>query len=399
MTIIRRRSYIKQKRPKLPSGYRRLKKEARSGLQGELNDAIDHLHASVNAIAAKFKRSKAWVRTQLFGGGKSVRFVRRQLKIRLYDAYVHVRSKELNADREVGDKLDIHEIKRKISLERPSYKNRPRSDQESWLEEYKADKAAAAREPRVNRKGEQQDAASTLKRVSNELDTLRTRTGVRSVVIAVRPEVLFTMDPFVFCDKHTEDFFNLALKMPPEQVARLLELSTINGLTSLVAPPPKNAGDLRKELRMRIQALLDAAVQSRFPDGGAPHVQMNYDSYDYEIVKLHRVRLVGWTFNNGKLINPGKLPMDDARELYERLVQKKVYFEVVPETEEINVERTKRVPRSDINKKRKKKSRTADGDASAGKALAQRKTARKSKATVSSSSSSPSPSASEDEAD
>ncbi|EJD45905.1 hypothetical protein AURDEDRAFT_164965 [Auricularia subglabra TFB-10046 SS5] len=151
--MLRRRAFVhKQKRPKLPSGYRRLKKEARRGLQADLDDTIAELHRRVREIAEKYGRSKRWVQTHLFGGGKSSRFVRREVKTRLYDVYVHIKSKELNKDREVGDKYSLREIKAKIAKERPSYKNRPRAEQEHWLAEYKADKAAAAREPRVNRK-------------------------------------------------------------------------------------------------------------------------------------------------------------------------------------------------------------------------------------------------------
>ncbi|EJD47610.1 hypothetical protein AURDEDRAFT_163482 [Auricularia subglabra TFB-10046 SS5] len=170
--MTRRRTYVhKQRRPKLPPGLRRLRKEACAGLQAELDETIGQLHQRVREIAEKYKKSVAWVRTHLFGGGKSARFVRRELKIRLYDVYVHIKTKQLNADREVGDKYSLPEIKAKIAKERPYYKNRPREDHEAWIAEYKADKEAKAREPRVNRKGEQQDAAATLKRVSTDLDT------------------------------------------------------------------------------------------------------------------------------------------------------------------------------------------------------------------------------------
>ncbi|EJD33724.1 hypothetical protein AURDEDRAFT_177199 [Auricularia subglabra TFB-10046 SS5] len=359
--MTRRRTYVhKQRRPKLPPGLRRLRKEACAGLQAELDETIGELHRRVREIAEKYKKSVAWVRTHLFGGGKSARFVRRELKIRLYDVYVHIKTKELNGDRAVGDKYSLPEIKAKIAKERPNYKNRPREDQEAWIAEYKADKEAKAREPRVNRKGEQQDAAATLKRVSTDLDTLRTRTGVRSVVIAVRPEVLFTMDPFVFCDKHTEEFFSLTLNKTPEQVARLLELSTIHGLGSLARPMPKNAGETRKDTRMRIQQGLDAIITLRYPNEDAPHVQMNYESYDYDIVFKHRVRLVGWTFNNGRFLNPGKLPMDDVHALHDGLLKKSIYWELVPESEVVTAEKRKRPERSDAGEKRtKKKARTA----------------------------------------
>ncbi|EJD44436.1 hypothetical protein AURDEDRAFT_166525 [Auricularia subglabra TFB-10046 SS5] len=360
--LSRRRTFVHQKRkPKLPSGYRRLRKEARSELQAELDQTIGQLHTQVREIAAKYNRSVAWVRAQLFGGSKSARFVRRERKIRLYDAYVHIKSKELNKDREVGDKYDVHEIKAKIAKERPNYKSRPRAEQEEWLKEYKADKAAAARQPRVNRKAEQQDASSTLKRVSTDLDTLRTRTGVRSFLIAVRPEVLFSMDPWVFCDKHTEEFFSMVLNKTPEQLARLLESATINGLNSLAAPPPRNAGELKKDTRERIQRGLDVILEERYPNAEETHVRMNYEQYESEIVARHQVQLIGWTFNDGIVTNPSKLGKTDRRALHAGLVSKSVYWQLVPgtetemETATVTGKKRKRDPRSGANKKPKKK--------------------------------------------
>ncbi|EJD44352.1 hypothetical protein AURDEDRAFT_166731 [Auricularia subglabra TFB-10046 SS5] len=396
--MLRRRAFVRQqKRPKRPSGYSRLKKQARAGLQADLDETIGQLHARVRELAEKYGRSKRWIQTHLFGGSKSSRFVRRELKTRLYDVYVHIKSKELNKDREIGDKYQLDEIKAKIAKERPSYKNRPHSEQEAWIAEYKADKAAAAREPRVNRKAEQQDAASTLKRVSNDLDTLRTRTGVRSFLIAVRPEVLFAMDPFVFCDDQTEGFISLAANKTPEQLARLMESATINGLQSLAAPPPKNAGELKKDTRVRMQRGLDAIIEERYPDTDVPHVQMNYFRYETEIVARHRVRIVGWTFNNGTVINPGQLAKDDGRALHAALVKGTVYWELVPETETdteteaVTGAKRKRGPGSGANKKPAKKARAGTGG---GAAAASKKRAQDDE-DASTSSRAPSPSSSE----
>ena len=58
---------------------------------------------------------------------------------------------------------------------------------------------------------------------------------------------------------------------------------------------------------------------------------MNYESYDAEIVVKHRVRLVGWVFNEGRITNPGNLSMDDARGLFEGLIKRTVSWELVPD--------------------------------------------------------------------
>lgn len=41
-------------------------------------------------------RSVRWVKSIVFGGSKSARFVRRKNETRLYDAYVHIKAKEMN---------------------------------------------------------------------------------------------------------------------------------------------------------------------------------------------------------------------------------------------------------------------------------------------------------------
>lgn len=75
----------------------------------------------------------------------------------------------VHADLPMGDKFSLAEIKEKVSSERPNYKNRPAEQKAIWMAEYEADKAAAKREKRVNRKGEQLDASNALKRVSTEV--------------------------------------------------------------------------------------------------------------------------------------------------------------------------------------------------------------------------------------
>ncbi|KZV93300.1 hypothetical protein EXIGLDRAFT_768196 [Exidia glandulosa HHB12029] len=356
----RRPQTAPKRRARLPIDRRRLQKKARIGLHAALDDVADHVQKRVSEISKEFGRSKAWVRAHLYGGSKSARFMRRVKKIRLYDAYVHWKSKEMNKDPPDGVPYKLAEIKAKIQRERPNYKVRPVADQQVWLDAYKAHKEATARDKRVNRKGEQQDATSSLKGVSNDLDTLKARTGVVSMVIAVRPEVLFTMEPWVHCDNNTEKFCNVALGKTPDQIARLLEMWTVHGPSGLISDAPKNADEMKSACRRLISSKLDDIIALRYKGGVPPTVKMNYDSYDDAILVPHRVRLLGWTFNGGKFKNPGKLAMVEVRALYNGLIDQSVRWELVPEPGEgeddvipITTEKRSRKTRSDKNKKRK----------------------------------------------
>ncbi|KZV92757.1 hypothetical protein EXIGLDRAFT_768677 [Exidia glandulosa HHB12029] len=321
----RRWSVRPLRRAKLPPGYRRLKKDLARDLHAELDRIVLALRADVARIAKEFNRSEAWVRSQLFGGSKSARFLRAVRKTRLYDAYVHFRAKELNADRPEGEKLKLPEIKETISRERRNYKNRPAEEQARWMAEYEAHKESQARDKRINRKGEQLDAASSLKRASVELETLATRTGVRALLIAVRSDILFTMGPYVFCDDSVEKFLGVALGKTPDQIARAMEMWSIHGPSGLAAAP-SNAAELKNEVSSLVQAKLDDIAAQRYPVN-TPNIKMNYKSYESAIVARHGVQLRGWDV---PMKAPGTLNMDDVRKVYNGLINQNIYWEVVP---------------------------------------------------------------------
>ncbi|KZV82871.1 hypothetical protein EXIGLDRAFT_702100 [Exidia glandulosa HHB12029] len=324
--MFRRRYFMRQaRRAKLPPGYRRLKRAVARDLQTRLNDVVTNLRDEVESIAKEFKRSPAWVRGQLFGRSKNSRFLRRIRKTRLYDAYLHFRAKEINGALPEGSKKDLFELKEIISRERRSYKTRPAEEQAVWIAEYEADKESAARDKRINRKAEQLDASSALKRISVDLDTLNTRTGVRALLIAVRSDILFTMPPYIFCDDGTEKFVNAALGKTTDQLARAYEMWTIHGPSGL-ATAPTNANQLIAEVRGLVQTKLDDIIATRYPGGSNP-VKMNYKSYDAAIVALHGVRLVGWDV---PMKNPGQLSMDHVRKMYNGLTNQVVKWELVP---------------------------------------------------------------------
>lgn len=184
---------------------------------------------------------------------------------------------------------------------------------------------------------------------------------MRSLVIAVRSDVLFAMNPFIFCDSAIEKFLNVTLARTADQIARLLEMWSIHGpegahavcypsyatnpSAGLVSAEPKNAPELKKDVRMLIQTKLGAhgrarslrlltcptedVIALRYP-GQVVNVNMVYTSYDEEIVARHRVRLVGWTFAGGRVTNPGSLTMPDLRALYKALINRQVFWELVP---------------------------------------------------------------------
>ncbi|KZV80689.1 hypothetical protein EXIGLDRAFT_704872 [Exidia glandulosa HHB12029] len=347
---------------KLPPGKSQELKNNRVAFHGELDDAAREMRERIQGISKTYKRSEPYVRSQVYGGSKSGRFVRRVMETRLYDAYFHWEALGMNDGLGVGEKFGLEDIREKIARERPNYKNRSADEKRKWLEKYKADKEAKAREKRRNRRGEQQDAAHSLKGVGTDLDTLQARTGVRAVVFAVRSDILSTTEPFLLCDDDFANFFSTALGKTPDQIARMMEMWSIHGPSSLAGAPPKNALELKSETRKLIQTKLDAVIAQRFQGEDAPHVTMNYTSYDSEIEGEYGVRLVGWTMNGGTKVNPGQLPKHEARALFKGLIDGSIYWEVVPADQRGNAPpKKKRKTRSDKNGKHKKAAKTTEG--------------------------------------
>lgn len=113
---------------------------------------------------------------------------------------------------------------------------------------------------------------------------------------------------------------------------------------------------------------------------------MNYESYVDAIVTQHKVRLVGWTACDGRITNPGKISMPEARALYDALIKQTVRWEIVPEDGDDAAEPAagiapapkKRKERSDKGVSRgprKKAAKTTDG-ADAASASGAQKAAR-----------------------
>ncbi|KZV89032.1 hypothetical protein EXIGLDRAFT_772109 [Exidia glandulosa HHB12029] len=366
--MYRRRTIVYPvRRAKLPPGYRREKKTAARGLYPALDAIVETLKRGIKTVSTDFSRSEAWVRSQIFGGSKSARFLRATPKTRLYDAYVHHKAQELNKDLPPGEKWQLPDIKEKIRRERVNYKQRPTEEHERWIKDYEEYKEQTRREKRVNRKAEQLDATSSLKRISADLDTLHTRTGVRSVLIATRSDILFAMNPYIFSTQAAEDFFVLTFGKTLDQVVRAFEMFNIHGVNGLVTAP-KNASELKHELRLLVQSRLTEAIRERYAnsDTPAPLVPMNYKSYDTAIVATYRVRLIGWVVKRGKMLNPGDLSMPDARRIYDGLIAKTVYWEPVPDDESLpDVEPTQRKVRCDKDVVRGPNKRTRDREAAA----------------------------------
>ncbi|KZV85015.1 hypothetical protein EXIGLDRAFT_775948 [Exidia glandulosa HHB12029] len=362
----RRRDYQPATRAPLTADERAIPKARNGELEARMDGVADYINRETKAIAEELGKTVAWVRGRMFAGSKGAAFLRRSRasnNVRVYDAYMHWKCKQIHADEERTTPLTLKELKLIVRDEEPHYKDRPREEQDMWIADYKADMKAKNTKRRVNRKAEQQDATFTCKHIASEIETLEMRTGVKGFYSGVRSDMLQSIQPFFTCTQDISQFLNIVLGKTPDQIVSLFEMWAIGGLRGVYGVNAKNSLEIKSEVRRVIQSGLDKILIERYGVGKAPpKFKMNYKTYDNSVVATHAVRLVGWTFDGG-IINPGDVkPVEELRKLYDALLGQDCHWEVVPvdeRTEPTAKKRKRTAPTSDAEPNKRGKAAAA----------------------------------------
>ncbi|EJD36646.1 hypothetical protein AURDEDRAFT_174326 [Auricularia subglabra TFB-10046 SS5] len=191
------------------------------------------------------------------------------------------------------------------------------------------------------------------------MEMMELRTGVKAFFVAVRSSQLQPIQPFYACSPDIMQFFNIVLGMTLDQIIGMFEMWAIGGVQGALGINTKSVGDTKKDVRRVIQNGYTQVLAKRYPARVPPPQEvMNYQSYDTAVVKKHGVRLIGWTYNNGKVCQPGNItPGAEVRKLYLALITEECHWELVPEDEWDPSEHMakKRKKRSDADQPRKKR--------------------------------------------
>ncbi|EJD34332.1 hypothetical protein AURDEDRAFT_176619 [Auricularia subglabra TFB-10046 SS5] len=350
----------KRARVKRDGTKRRMSKEKKDRYEEFIRNAHGKILELVDEGAKTFNKEPGEVRNRIFT--KTRISATGDL---LWQAYVHVRAKEINAGKPKGERLKASKVATLLASELGEYKNRPKEEQAQWLQALKEHQADCDVQKRRNRKGEEVDHAHTINGIAREMGNAEMRYGLKSFFMAVRSDVQQRINPVILCSDEVKEFISLFLGKTPEQMARDFECWSINGEEGLLGRADrKNTNQLKSETRHSIQMRLNIAANALL--GMDTPIEMNYTSYDRVIVGRYGLRLVGWPCGDC-VCNPGNLTTKgELLKLHAALTNKTCRWEKVPEEElaALTAEMPPPKERSDKNKKRgsyKKRSKETGG--------------------------------------
>ncbi|KZV93714.1 hypothetical protein EXIGLDRAFT_691363 [Exidia glandulosa HHB12029] len=329
---------------------RRLSKAENKAYEASIDGAHTTIKDTIREIATRYNKPYGVVRNRIFT------VTRLDSTNLTWQAFLHVKTKELNEGKGKGERLRLAQIIRIASAERPHWKTRPKEEQEGWVRQLLEHRADAHTQKRRNRRGEEVDHAHTTGNISHEMKGAELRYGLQSFFMGVRSDAEQRIMPMYACTDQVKEFVALYLGKTPEQIVRMFEMWSINGMDGMLGSTSrKNYNQLKTECRHFIQMLLNVILTSENEAQEPP--EMNYDSYESEIVAKYGVKLVGWTYGD-TIINPGYITtVNEMRKLHTALVKKTCRWERVTDEESQALAANPptapaRQERSDKNKKR-----------------------------------------------
>lgn len=350
--INRKLPEVGSKRPKVKrdNAKRRMSKEKNSQYNDFIREAHQKILLLVRDGARRFNKPEGEVRNHVFTKTRLS-----HPKELLWQAYVHVRAKELNKGKPKGERLRLKQVQRIARADQPFYKERPREEQLEWLRALKEHNATRNTQKRRNHKGEEVDHAHTINNFADEMQAAEMRYGLQAFFMGVRSDPQQKISPVILCSDTVKEFIALIVGKTPEWIAREFEMWSIHGKEGILGSSKrKNANVLKHECRHFIQMLLNIILTAL--NETADNIEMNYASYDTQIVARYGVRLVGWTYGD-KVCNPGEISStEELRKLHTALINKTCRWEAVPEEERAAIQAAAAAEppreRSDKGKKR-----------------------------------------------
>ncbi|KAJ6522144.1 hypothetical protein DFH09DRAFT_1330788 [Mycena vulgaris] len=206
-------------------------------------------------------------------------------KISLYNAKIARIMADVNADRELGDRYKMVDVKRLVT-EDPSMLDAFTKEEEAELvAEAEAKRKTKFRGARANNLAAGADARRTIERLSKEITALADRAGMIGFAFFTRGHIHDKTAPVTIHSWGALDFCREILKKDPADISALFELWAvrrergITGADTLLGMQQECTGYISSGLRT---LLANASVR------------MSFEGYIQKLVERRNVGLVGW---------------------------------------------------------------------------------------------------------
>ncbi|KZT68376.1 hypothetical protein DAEQUDRAFT_766380 [Daedalea quercina L-15889] len=211
-------------------------------------------------LATRFDKEPQYFLSRMFSGGFKKQ---KERKPNVWNAWQHRVMTQANEDREPGERQGLIET---IEECRDAYDRLSDSAKQDLLEELLEERDSRKIGVRLNQRGRIADVNAVWALVIELLKGLKARVGIEFVLLLVRNNHEFLMDPKWFISSmQIDEYLHVAVHgWDPEKIGTLVEAFLVAGcdFMSFYCTPREKAEHLRKLIRRKILEGLGALVES-----------------------------------------------------------------------------------------------------------------------------------------
>ncbi|KAJ7790892.1 hypothetical protein B0H14DRAFT_3501133 [Mycena olivaceomarginata] len=235
----------------------------------------------VHTLAEKHHMKPAEVRRRMLAlstyGGRR--------KVSTYNAKISRIMTDLNADRGVGERYRMPEVKRMVADDPSMLERFSNAEKREMVEDVLAKRRKKTQGTRANNLAAAADAKRTMDRLMTEIANLAERVGMIGFAMFSRGHVHDKTLPVTIQSWGAMDFFTEVLRRDPADVSHLFELWAVSR--------ERGKGNKNKLLskQQEATALITTGLQTVL---GVTKCAMNYENYIEKLVRGKGVGMVNW---------------------------------------------------------------------------------------------------------
>ncbi|KAI5987053.1 hypothetical protein EDD15DRAFT_2145848, partial [Pisolithus albus] len=270
-----------------------LSKEAREALLGERRDRSRRFHddlenawsaldkATVNIASTHHKSIQRVQRDLYFNATLS----RKRTKVSAWNAFFWKKSLE---DRIPSNGKTI--LPGLVQEYRHEYQALSAEDKDTLVKEFEEHKHTKMTGYRVRARSRVNDITQTLSRIENELNSLRCRTGMETLLFAARGSTDITVDGVSFATPGVEGFLGMVMGIDNLTLVSKMEGFAIQGIKGAA----RNHQDRVSHVRSSIREIINRKLREIT---GNPDAKMQWSAYFARVVSRYLVIVDGWPDN------------------------------------------------------------------------------------------------------
>ncbi|KAG1722922.1 uncharacterized protein EDB91DRAFT_1240165 [Suillus paluster] len=258
------------------------RREARSRFKQALDDAWQAVDDTAVKIAADHKKSIRRVQNDLHMGQSLLQS--KHSKVSAWNAFIWKKRQDGDKENGASSKDVLEGIVKDYKDEYYSLTNEEKS---SLIAEYKEHKVTKTTGHRISTKSKINDVTWSLKAVENELDNLRSRTGVETILYMTRGTTDLPLRGVTFATEGVHDFMESVIGIDNQDFVSKMEGFAIQGMKGAAENHQQRVAKIHGQIRSEINVALQKVT-------GNPKATMQWTHFFRNIVKHYSVVVEGW---------------------------------------------------------------------------------------------------------